>query len=203
MQSAKRYLFIAVSLIFTSLVFATYAPRVANSINSLIDSVQIVNTSANPVPTTIVGTTNPVSTTNAENLARIPYQSTYRTTTCTNVTNCFFSFTAAPSGYRLVVEHISGIFELSNGATAPATGLIEGSNFLNTFGFTSTNGQIFNGTIMSGINQPAHMVFDSSEGNPVAFVYGDYPSIQGLPSFITLSGYLENCSVTGCPTIQR
>lgn len=56
---------------------------------------------------------------------------------------------------------------------------------------------------MSGINQPTHMVFDSSEGDPVAFVYGDYPSIQGLPSFITLSGYLENCSITGCPIIQR
>ena len=119
------------------------------------------------------------------------------------MTNCFFAFSPAPSGFRLVVENISGIFELANNATAPVTGLIEGSNFLNTFGFTSTNGQIFNGTIMSGINQPTHMVFDSSEGDPVAFVYGDYPSIQGLPSFITLSGYLENCSVTGCPTIQR
>ncbi len=56
---------------------------------------------------------------------------------------------------------------------------------------------------MSGVNQPTHMVFDSTEGDPVAFVYGDYPSIAGLPSFIMLSGYLENCSVTGCLTIQR
>ena len=154
--------------------------------------VTVMNTNANSVPNL-----------DTEKLARIPYQSTYRTTTCVNVTNCFFSFTPAPSGYRLVVENISGIFELSNAATAPVTGLIEGSNFLNTFGFTSTNGQIFNGTIMSGVNQSTRMVFDSSEGNPVAFVYGDYPSIQGLPSFITLSGYLENCSITGCPTIQR
>ena len=154
--------------------------------------VQVMNTSSAPV----IGV-------DAEKQARIPYQSTYRTTTCVNVTNCFFQFTPAPSGYRLVVENISGIFELSNSATAPATGLIEGSNFLNTFGFTSTNGQIFNGTIMSGVNQSTRMVFDSSEGNPVAFVYGFYPSIQGLPSFITLSGYLENCAITGCPTIQR
>lgn len=154
--------------------------------------VQVMNTSAAPA----IGV-------DAEKQARIPYQSTYRTTTCINVTNCFFQFTAAPSGYRLVVENISGIFELSNSATAPVTGLIEGSSFLNTFGFTSTNGQIFNGTIMSGINQSTRMVFDPSEGNPVAFVYGDYPSIEGLPSFITLSGYLENCSITGCPTIQR
>lgn len=165
-------------------------PKAAHAVVATM--VQVVNTSANPVPNS-----------DTERMARIPYQSTYRTTVCTNVTNCFFQFTPAPSGYRLVVEHISGIFELAGNATAPATGLIEGSNFLNTFGFTSTNGQIFNGTIMSGLNQPAHMVFDSSEGAPVAFVYGDYPSITGLPSFITLSGYLENCSVTGCPTIQR
>jgi hypothetical protein len=189
-QSAKRYLLIAMSFVFALLVFAVVTPRVAHAVSAAL--VQVVNTSANPVPTA-----------NVEKLARIPYQSTYRTTTCVNVTNCYFQFTAAPQGYRLVVENISGLFELSNSATAPATGLIEGSNFLNTFAFTSTNGQIFNGTVMSGINQPTRMVFDSSEGNPVAFVWGDYPSIEGLPSFITLSGYLENCAVTGCPTIQR
>jgi hypothetical protein len=168
-------------------------------------SVNVANSSIPVTGTVGIGNTNsnPVQTVDVEKLARIPYQSSYRTTTCTNVTNCFFSFTAAPQGYRLVVENLSGLFELNNAATAPATGLIEGSNFLNVFAFTSTNGQIFNGTIMSGINIPVRMVFDSSEGNPVAFVYGDYPSIQGLPSTMTLSGYLENCTVTGCPTIQR
>jgi hypothetical protein len=154
--------------------------------------VQVMNTSAAPA----VGV-------DAEKLARIPYQSSYRTTTCTGVTNCFFQFTAAPAGYRLVVEQVSGLFEISNTATAPPTGLIEGSNFLNVFAFTAANGQIFNGTIMSGINIPVKMLFDNSEGSPVAFVYGNYPSITGLPSEMTLSGYLENCSITGCPAIQR
>ena len=153
--------------------------------------------------TGVDSSSQPVQTVDVEKLARIPYQSSYRTTTCTGVTNCFFSFTAAPSGYRLVVENLSGLFELSSAATAPVTGLIEGSSFLNVFAFTSTNGQIFNGTIMSGINIPVRMVFDPTEGNPVAFVYGNYPSITGLPSTMTLSGYLEKCSVTGCPTIQR
>jgi hypothetical protein len=154
--------------------------------------VQVMNTSGAPA----IGV-------DAEKLARIPYQSSYRTTSCTGVTNCFFQFTAAPTGYRLVVEQVSGLFEISNTATAPPTGLIEGSNFLNVFAFTSANGQIYNGTIMSGINIPVKMLFDNSEGSPVAFVYADYPSITGLPSTMTLSGYLENCSITGCPTIQR
>lgn len=171
-------------------LIALVTPKTAHALVATM--VQVVNTS-----------TNPVQSVDAEKIARIPYQSSYRTTTCTGVTNCFFSFTAAPSGYRLVVEHISGLFELSNSATAPPTGLIEGSSFLNVFAFTASNGQIFNGTIMAGVNIPVRMVFDTSEGNPVAFVYGNYPSITGLPSVMTLSGYLENCSVTGCPTIQR
>jgi len=154
--------------------------------------VQVMNTSSAPA----IGV-------DAEKQARIPYQSSYRTTTCTGLTNCFFSFTAAPNGYRLVVENLSGLFEINNAATAPPTGLLEGSSFLNVFAFTAANGQIFNGTIMSGINIPVKMVFDPQEGNPVAFVYGNYPSITGLPSTMTLSGYLENCSITGCPTIQR
>src|SRR6516162_11836936 len=106
-------------------------------------------------PVTVMNTSSaPAIGVDAEKLARIPYQSSYRTTTCTGVTNCFFSFTAAPAGYRLVVENLSGLFELNNAATAPPTGLIEGSSFLNVFAFTATNGQIFNGTIMSGINIP-------------------------------------------------
>jgi hypothetical protein len=190
MNSAKRYLLIALSFAICLTVFAAFAPRVAHAITATL--VQVVNTN-----------TNPVQSADVEKMARIPYQSSYRTTTCTGVTNCFFSFTAAPAGYRLVVTNLSGLFELSNSATAPPTGLIEGSSFLNVFAFTATNGQIFNGTVIAGINQPVRMVFDSDEGNPVAFVYGDYPSITGLPSTMTLSGYLENCSITGCPTIQR
>ena len=192
MNKTKRFLVMPAALTGMFLIGSVMRHPGSEAKGAYSTPVQVMNTSSAPA----IGV-------NAENLARIPYQSTYRTTTCVNVTNCFFQFTAAPQGYRLVVENLSGILELANNATAPATGLIEGSNFLNTFGFTSTNGQIFNGTIMSGVNQPTRMVFDSSEGNPVAFVYGDYPSIQGLPSFLTLSGYLENCSVTGCPTIQR
>lgn len=158
---------------------------------------------ASALVTVVNPSSQPVQAADVEKMARIPYQSSYRTTTCVGVTNCFFQFTAAPAGYRLVVEQVSGLFEISNTATAPPTGLIEGSNFLNVFAFTAVNGQIFNGTIMSGINIPVKMRFDNSEGSPVAFVYGDYPSIQGLPSEMTLSGYLENCAVTGCPTIQR
>jgi hypothetical protein len=192
MNKTKRFLVMSAALTALFLIGSVMRHPGSEAKGAYSTPVQVMNTSSAPA----IGV-------DAEKLARIPYQSSYRTTTCTGVTNCFFSFTAAPSGYRLVVENLSGLFELSSAATAPVTGLIEGSSFLNVFAFTSANGQIFNGTIMSGINQPVRMVFDPSEGNPVAFVYGNYPSITGLPSVMTLSGYLENCSITGCPTIQR
>ena len=192
MKKAKRYIVASAALAGMFLIGSVVRHPGSQAKGAYSTPVQVMNTSSAPAMGADV-----------EKLARIPYQSSYRTTTCTGVTNCFFSFTAAPSGYRLVVENLSGLFEISNAATAPPTGLLEGSSFLNVFAFTAANGQIFNGTIMSGINIPVKMVFDPSEGNPVAFVYGDYPSITGLPSVMTLSGYLENCTITGCPTIQR
>jgi len=192
MKKAKRYLVASAALAGMFLIGSVVRHPGSQAKGAYSTPVQVMNTSSAPA----IGV-------DAEKLARIPYQSSYRTTTCTGVTNCFFSFTAAPSGYRLVVENLSGLFELNNAATAPPTGLLEGSSFLNVFAFTAANGQIFNGTIMAGINTPVKMVFDTTEGNPVAFVYGDYPSITGLPSVMTLSGYLENCTITGCPTIQR
>jgi hypothetical protein len=189
-MNIKRKFFTGLAAAAGLITIGALAPQAAKAVYS--SPVTVVNTN-----------TQPVQGADVEKLARIPYQSSYRTTTCTGLTNCFFSFTAAPAGYRLVVENLSGLFEINNAATAPPTGLIEGSSFLNVFAFTAANGQIFNGTIMSGINIPVKMVFDTTEGNPVAFVYGNYPSITGLPSTMTLSGYLENCSITGCPAIQR
>src|SRR5215469_4900005 len=189
MNKTKRFLVVCGGMTGLFLIGSLMEHPGSQAKGAYSTPVQVMNTSSAPA----IGA-------DAEKLARIPYQSSYRTTVCTGVTNCFFSFTAAPSGYRLVVENLSGLFEINNAATAPPTGLLEGSSFLNVFAFTAANGQIFNGTIMSGINIPVKMVFDTTEGNPVAFVYGNYPSITGLPSTMTLSGYLENCSVTGCPT---
>src|SRR5215469_8628130 len=84
-------------------LIALVTPKTAHALVATM--VQVVNTA-----------TNPVQTVDTEKLARIPYQSSYRTTTCTGLTNCFFSFTAAPAGYRLVVENLSGLFEINNAA---------------------------------------------------------------------------------------
>lgn len=48
MKSAKRYVVIAASFALCMMVFAAFAPRVAHAITATL--VQVVNTSANPVP---------------------------------------------------------------------------------------------------------------------------------------------------------
>jgi hypothetical protein len=155
--------------------------------------VQVMNTSSAPAVSV-----------DAERLARIPYQSAYLATTCTGVTSCFFRFSPAPAGYRLVVENVSGWFQLSNGA-GPANGVLESSNVSNIFlcGFTTINGPISNGLILASVNQSTRMLFDPSDGAPAVFVTGNFPAVTGVNSDVTLTGYLENCSITGCPAIQR
>ena len=49
MNSAKRYLVIALSFAICMTVFAAFAPRIAHAITATL--VQVVNTSASPVPT--------------------------------------------------------------------------------------------------------------------------------------------------------
>jgi hypothetical protein len=49
MNSAKRYLLIALSFAICMTIFAAFAPRIAHAITATL--VQVVNTSANPVPT--------------------------------------------------------------------------------------------------------------------------------------------------------
>ena len=50
MPSAKRYLLIALSFVIVTAGFAVFTPRVVHAVTAAL--VQVVNTSANPVPTT-------------------------------------------------------------------------------------------------------------------------------------------------------
>jgi hypothetical protein len=60
----------------------------------------------------------------------------------------------------------------------------------------------FGGTLrasnIGGINQDLLGDFDPADGTPNVTVPGGV-----LNGTVTLTGYLENCSITGCPAIQR
>ena len=188
--------------------------------------VLVVNTPAQPVPTAAQGTTNVAGTVNvgntpsvtvantpsvsiagtptvmvgntvhlldAERLARIPYQSTNFTSG--GCVSCQLSFTAAPPGHRLVLQHISAQLQGSTQlALSVGTGLI---------GFSYQPSWTFEGTLGTsntcGINQDLLAYFDPADGQPNVTV----PGGGLLNGTVTLTGYLENCSITGCPAIQH
>src|SRR5215469_2373069 len=139
-------------------------------------------------PTVMVG--NTVHLLDAERLARIPYQSNQFTVG--GCVSCRLSFTAAPPGYRLVLQHISAQLQ---GSTQLALSI--------GTGFGSQASWTLDGTLgasnICGINQDLLAYFDPADGQPSATV----PGGGVLNGTVTLTGYLENCSITGCPAIQH
>jgi hypothetical protein len=140
-------------------------------------------------------TSNTVPSLDWERVSRIPYESTAQPQgSCPNGTGiqqCVFSsFTAPPSGYRLVVENVSGWITLPSSATSAPFVLL--SNFdgpRNTFwSFTGTLGQPFNTVIQSSINQATRAVFDSVDSPPAVTVTANFQGSIG--QFMTLSGSL-------------
>ncbi|HUB80877.1 MAG TPA: hypothetical protein VMB03_18855 [Bryobacteraceae bacterium] len=166
------------------------APPAAKAIASA--AVTIVNSSSQPVPGADV-----------ERLARIPYESSVQGANCPapgNVGVCFYTFAAVPVGYRLVVENLAGYFQVSPGATAPLEGYIENSSFRIKSSFAAPLGQIDNGGhIQAAFNTPTRFYIDANE-NTFAVASSNWSNGN---SEMVLSGYLENCSITGCPAVQH
>jgi len=151
--------------------------------------VTVTNTSSSSVPVV-----------DSEKLARIPYQSTVSASSCNTVT-CFFFFSGPPAGYRLVAEQVAGYFQLSPATTIGPVGYIEDNTFRIAAGFTAPLGQLdLGGHIQAAFNQPARFYIDPSQGAPFAVVSSNWSN--GASAMI-LTGYLENCSVTGCPAVQH
>jgi hypothetical protein len=159
--------------------------------------VQVVNTSSAPAMGADV-----------EKLARIPYESTATASNCSSSNGngvCFYNFTTPPSGYRVVVENLSGYFQISAAATAPLVGYVEnGSNSNPPFrikaGFTAPLGQLDAGNhIQCAFDNPTRFYIDSTEG---VFAVASANWSNGNSEMIA-SGYMENCSITGCPAVQH
>lgn len=154
--------------------------------------------------TVVMNTTSaPAITLSADRATRIPYQSSRILNTCSGLQNCAFpAFTAVPAGYRLVVQNVSGFFNLTTGSPAVA-GYLENFHLPNdnVWGLNApTGGTGFNGESFAGLNQNVTAVFDTGEF-PFVVIYGNF--LGGFNQIVNVSGYLENCSVVGCPGVQH
>ena len=155
-------------------------------------------------PVTVMNTnSSSVPNLDTEKLARIPFESTATASNCPapgNVGACFFFFSGPPSGYRVVVENLSGYFQISPAATADLVGYVENNAFRIKAGFTAPRAQIdLGGHIQAAFDNPTRFYVDSGEG---VFAVASANWSNGASSMV-MSGYMENCSITGCPAIQH
>ena len=192
MKKAKRYIFAPAALAGMFLIGSVVRHPGSQAKGAYSTPVQVMNTSSAPAMGADV-----------EKLARIPYESSVAGSNCPspgNVGACFFNFAAVPAGYRLVVENLSGYFQISPGATAALMGYIENDAFRIKAGFTAPLGQIdLGGHIQCAFDNPTRFYVDPGEG---VFAVASANWSNGSTTMV-LSGYLENCSITGCPAVQH
>ncbi len=174
----------------TLLLIGAAAPRAARAIYT--------------TPVTVYNTTSqPAIGMSADKATRIPYQSNIIVNTCSGLQNCAFSgFSAVPAGYRLVVENVSGFFNLQMNST-PISGYLENFHLpnQNLWGLSAPiGGTGFNGESFAGLNQTVTAVFDAGE-TPFVVIYGNF--LNGFPQDVNVAGHLENCSVVTCNAVQH
>jgi hypothetical protein len=124
---------------------------------------------------------------------RIPYQSTLPGTPGPLFQ---FVFPAVPAGHRLVIQHISGNLHFNAIPTSPAAEAIVlvtggGSAFAPTFARNLAN-----------FDQLVQLYVDGGDAaqvtvNPVS------ANTQALSGFLTLTGYLLDCTATPCAKIAQ
>jgi hypothetical protein len=154
--------------------------------------VMVMNTTANSVPSL-----------DAERVARVPYESTSQPLgscgSSSGLAQCSFSFPGPPSGFRLVVENLGGWVSQNSGASAPIAVLNNFDGGRNTWwSVTGTMGPLFNTIVQCSFNQNMRAVFDTVDLAPNVNVTADWRG--GVGQYVTLTGYLENCGISGCPT---
>jgi hypothetical protein len=151
-------------------------------------------------PVSIANTTaGPGIVLDANTATRIPYQSSASATCGGDF--CSFSFSPVPAGYRLVVENVAGRMTMLPGTTIPPALLLgDGASKVNV-GVPAIMAGDTN-TLLATFNAKATAFYDPAL-QPLLFATGAFGSGAITGEFATLTGFLINCSVTGCPPIQQ
>lgn len=194
MNKTKRLLITSAALAAMGLIGSLSWHKGSQAKGAYSTPVQVMNTPASSVPNL-----------DTERQARIPYESTVTGSSCPALGGagaCFFFFSGPPAGYRLVAENLSGYFQISPAATAPLTGYVEtnGPAFKMKTSFTAPIGQVDGGGHpQAAFDNPTRFYIDNNEG---VFAVASSVWSNGTSTMV-LSGYLENCTITGCPAVQH
>jgi hypothetical protein len=157
-------------------------------------------------PVTVMNTTaNPAISLGAENLARVPYESSVSQICPAGQGSCQFNFNGPGQGHRLVIEHVSGQLFLGSSTTLPPDIQFNIANNNGNGGAVGNYWGIPAGPLVPGVsggqlasmfNQNVSAHVDGGGGLGVVI----YSNFAGS-SVVTLSGYMQDCSVLACAPI--
>jgi hypothetical protein len=187
MKFAKSILTGTGAVILAGLILTLLAPKAAQGVAAAL--VQVTNTAANPVPNL-----------DTERNGRIMYESAPTKTGCGTGT-CVFEFLTVPTGYRLHAQNISAVLRATSGSGTPFTAelgdLTPASQTINSMGLNGVIGPVIQGVATATLNQPITAYFPAGD-QPIAFANLN-TLIPSDNQVFVLTGYLENCAITGCP----
>ena len=171
-------------VLLAALLIAALAPKATHGLVAAL--VQVTNT-----------TSNPAATLDADASTRIPYQS-YQTvnTGGGGVIQLSASFPEVPAGYRLVIQNINSGFYITDKTFTP-NGYVT-TTFAPDKTFPQFMGSVENfGTLVFSIINSSDTRYVGSGDTPIVSIQAAFYPSNTFP--ITVTGYLENCAVTGCP----
>ncbi len=159
-------------------------------------------------PVTVMNTTAaPAITLGAELVARTPFESTLTQVCTPGPGNCQFLFLGNMGpGHRTVIENVSGQISLAPGTTSLPSITFDMANNNPNGGAIGNHWGIPPGPIVTTQLNALEVMFNQ---HVVAYVDGG--GSAGLTIFtnhtassaVTLSGYIEDCSLVPCPAIQH
>jgi len=176
----------------------TPSVNVTNTPNVNVTSMPSITITGSPTVQVGNSRSNPANALDVERVARIPYESTQ---TCEGYPQEQATFPGPPSGYRLVLQHLTANFLMNSGATQLPEVVVfpNDGSYTARATFIGKVGGIGSQTF-GGVNEDFLSYWDPGS-QMLVISNGDF--YNGAVNFVTLSGYLENCAITGCPPVVR
>ncbi len=186
MRIMKRLLMGISAAALAALLLSLITPKAAHALVAAL--VQVTNTTANPAITW-----------DADHATRVPYQSRQTwTIAAKGSTDAIFQTATVPSGFRLVITNVSFDALAESGNPVPFATI--SSAFAPEVSFPSFTG-VYTGSSQGHAigNQTLIRYLGPGDSPVVAVNYDAAVTPPGALNVGTVTGYLENCSVTGCP----
>jgi hypothetical protein len=175
-------------------------------------SIDVANTptvNVNSLPPVSLASTTALSLHNLDDRGRNPYQAVVDMTgKCPGTTGppepeCFFNFPRVPVGHRLVVQHVSGVIQITGLPPLISVGFVVPGLSPSSVSFLIPFVNL-NGIVLSEFDQQVLVFYEQNLAPSVVVTPGSgtFVSPNNI-QLIALTGYLVDCTVASCEPIVQ